>query len=148
MTECPFTPPHPVPLKHKPGLIQRFRIGWSSWVHTLYERAYTMKMGATKLPRLSIFIVNEKSLVTRVLDDPNREFPKHWLLNDLLEPLIGNAVFVANGTEWEHQRQMVNPAFIHTKLKRVFPVMMDAAGELVERMRRRAAAGAPVDIDP
>ena len=150
MTECPFTPPYPVPLKHKPGLIQRFRIGWSSWVHTLYERAYTMKMGATKLPRLSIFIVNEKSLVTRVLDDLNREFPKHWLLNDLLEPLIGNAIFVANGAEWEHQRQMVNPAFIHTNLKRAFPVMIGAAGELVERMRMRAraAAGAPVDIDP
>jgi hypothetical protein len=67
MAECPFIPPYPVPPARKPGLLGRFVLGWGSWVHTLFAGAYTMKLGHTRLPRLSVFMVNELSLVRRVL---------------------------------------------------------------------------------
>jgi cytochrome P450 len=150
MAECPFIPPYPTPLKTKPGLMKRLWIGWHSWIHSLSESAYSMKMGGTRLARVMIYIVNEMPLVTRVLDDEKREFPKHWLLNDLLEPILGKGLFIANGEEWENQRQMVTPAFIHTNLKRVFPKMEQAASAMIARMREQVAqgGGAPVDVDP
>lgn len=59
----PFIPPFPKPLKSKAGLIRRFLIGRSSWIHTLFEKSYTLKLGRTRLPRLTFFVVGEPSLV-------------------------------------------------------------------------------------
>ncbi|NBC36212.1 cytochrome P450 [Novosphingobium sp. FSY-8] len=143
----PFEPPWPRPHDRKPGLWARFRLGWHSWVHTLCARAYGMKMGETRLPRLAMFMVNELPLVHRVLDDAEGDFPKHWLLDDLLRPLIGQGVFVANGAEWQRQRAMINPAFVHTNMARAFPVMMAAAQDLVARLKAMDLSR-PVDVDP
>ncbi len=149
--KCPFTPPYPIPLRNKPTLLERFRIGWfQSWIQMLYERTYTMKLGSTQLPTVKAFMVNEMSLVAKVLDDPEGEFPKHELMNVLLEPMIGNSIFVSNGEEWANQRAMINPAFVHTNLKRAFPLMAAATGDIIARMKDKAreAAGQPFDVDP
>jgi cytochrome P450 len=145
--KCPFIPPYPVPLKDKAGLLRRFWTGWNSWIHTLFERSYTMKMGGVSLPRLKLYVVNDLAIVARVLDDPQREYPKHPMLMDLLGPLIGDSVFSANGKAWADQRQMVNPAFAHTNLARVFPMMDSAAQDLIAIMRADDLSR-PVDIDP
>ena len=149
-----FTPPYPVPPKTKPGLIRRFRVGWNSWIHTLFEKSYTMKMGELHLPRLDIYMANDPDVVHRVLDDVRDAddgnpgtFPKHWMVNDILDPLIGNSVFNANGAEWENQRRMVNPAFQHTHLRAAFPLMQAAVDEVIGRMAAEDLAG-PVHIDP
>lgn len=145
--KCPFTPPYPEPLKSKAGLLKRFVIGWNSWVHTLFERSYTMKMGLVSLPRLKLYVVNDLDIVGRVLDDPRRQYPKHPMLMDMLGPLIGNSVFSANGQDWADQREMINPAFAHTNLKRGYAMMLGAAQDLVATMRSQDLTR-PVDIDP
>lgn len=145
MAECPFIPPYPVPPARKPGLLRRFVLGWGSWVHTLFAGAYTMKLGHTRLPRLSVFMVNELSLVRRVLG--GGDFPKHDLLSDMLGPLVGSSVFSANGAQWRRQRAMVNPAFVHANLARAFPMMLAAADDMVARLKAVARKG-PVCIDP
>ncbi len=145
--QCPFIPPFPEPLKTKAGLLRRFAIGWNSWIHTLFERSYTMKMGLVSLPRLKLYVVNDLDIVTRVLDDPRREYPKHPVLMDMLGPLIGVSTFSANGQEWADQRQMVNPAFAHTNLQRGYARMLGAAEDVVAMMRD-ADRTRPVDIDP
>jgi cytochrome P450 len=145
--KCPFIPPFPEPLKTKAGLLRRFMIGWNSWVHTLFERSYTMKMGLVSLPRLKLYVVNDLDIVGPVLDDPRREYPKHPVLMDMLGPLIGTSVFSANGKEWADQRAMVNPAFAHTNLQRGYARMLDASEDVVAMMRA-ADRSRPVDIDP
>lgn len=147
--ECPamFTPPYPIPHKSKASLFKRFLTGWNSWIHTLFDRSYTMQMGEIRLPKLDFFIANDLSVVDRVMDDKEKVFPKHRFLNDLLDPLIGNSVFSANGQDWEEQREMVNPAFAHTNLKRVFPAMEAAVIDLlatIEGMDRSK----PIEVDP
>ncbi len=145
--KCPFIPPYPEPLKTKAGLLRRFVIGWDSWIHTLFERSYTMKMGQVSLPGMKLFIVNDLDIVGRVLDDPRREYPKHPVLMDMLGPLIGNSVFSANGQDWADQREMVNPAFQHTNLKRAYAMMHGAAQDVVATMRGQDLSR-PVDVDP
>ncbi|MDE2404972.1 MAG: cytochrome P450 [Sphingomonadales bacterium] len=145
--QCPFTPPFPPPLKSKAGLLKRFTTGWKSWIHTLFEKSYRMKMGSFKVPTETFFVVNELSLVAKVMDDEHKEFPKHRLMNDMLDPLLGRSVFSTNGKLWEDQREMINPAFMHTNLKRAFPAMDASAADLVALLGAQDLSK-PVDIDP
>lgn len=146
MTEGWFTPPYPLPHRSKLSFIRRFFCGRHSWIHTLFEKSYTMKMGEVRLPRLDFFIVNELALVCKVLEEDGGNFPKHHLLRALLDPLIGESVFSANGEAWAHQRKMVNPSFAHTNLNKTFDSMDQAVRQLVERLQARDPA-APVPID-
>ncbi|TZG25170.1 cytochrome P450 [Sphingomonas montanisoli] len=142
-----FTPPYPVPHKSKASLFKRFLTGWSSWIHTLFDKSYTMKMGEIRLPRLDFYIANDLEVVDRVMDDREKVFPKHPFLNDLLDPLIGNSVFSANGEDWEQQRAMVNPAFAHTNLKRVYPAMQGAVDDLMAQITALDRSK-PIGVDP
>ena len=160
MADCPFyhanldpsapdllIPPFPTPLKTRAGLLRRFLLGRNSWIHTLYAKSYSMKLGSHRLPRLRFFIANEASLVAEVMDDRTHKFPKHRILNDMLDPLLGAGVFSVNGKAWEDQRAMINPAFALTNLKRAFPAMAAAGADLVALIRARDLAR-PLDIDP
>lgn len=147
MTDGLFTPPYPVPHKSKASLFKRFLTGWNSWIHTLFDRSYTMQMGEIRLPRLDFYIANDLSVVDRVLDDREKIFPKHEFLNELLDPLIGNSVFSANGKDWEDQRAMVNPAFAHTNLKLVFPAMQAAVDDLLAHIATLDRSK-PIEVDP
>ena len=141
-----FVPPFPDPHPKKSSLFWRFVRGWNSWIHVLFAKSYTMKMGEIRTPGLHMYIANELSLVKRIMDGW-REFPKHHLLVRTLEPAIGNSVFSANGDDWATQRAMINPAFQHTALSRTLPMMRDAADALVARIRAMNLAR-PIDIDP
>ena len=142
-----FTPPYPVPHKSKSGFLTRFVRGWHSWLHVLFEKSYTMKLGEVHIPALSFYVANELPLVRRVLEEEVADFPKHGFLRGLLDPLIGNSVFAASGEEWAEQRAMVNPAFGHTALKRVFASMTAAVDDFVARLGREDLS-TPVEIDP
>jgi len=141
-----FTPPFPAPHASKSSFLLRFWRGWNSWIHVLFERSYTMKMGEIHTPALDFYIANELPLVRRILETEWKQFPKHQFQRDLLLPLIGNSVFSANGQDWEDQRQMVNPAFGHTALKTVFPMMSDAVDDLIAQIRAMDLTR-PVPID-
>ncbi|MCK8456320.1 cytochrome P450 [Sphingomonas faeni] len=142
-----FTPPYPQPHATRSSLLKRFLRGWNSWIHVLFDKSYTMKMGEIHTPALSFYIANELPLVHRILETDAEIFPKHRFLQDLLDPLIGNAVFSAIGQDWRDQRAMVNPAFSHTALKGVFPMMAAAVDDLLATMRALDLAK-PVSIDP
>lgn len=142
-----FTPPYPVPHRSKSGLLARFVRGWRSWLDVLFEKSYTMKLGEVHIPALSFYVANELPLVRRVLEQEVADFPKHGFLRGLLDPLIGNSVFAASGAEWAEQRAMVNPAFGHTALKRVFASMSAAVDDFVARLGEQDLSK-PVEIDP
>lgn len=145
--QCPFTPPYPKPLRGTAGFFTRFVNGWNSWIHTLSEKSYRMKMGEYRVPTEKYFVLNELSLVGQVMDDAERQYPKHRLMNDMLDPLLGRSVFSTNGKLWEDQRRMINPAFLHTNLARAFPAMAASARELIAVLRAQDL-DRPVDIDP
>jgi cytochrome P450 len=142
-----FTPPYPLPHRSKSGYLTRFVRGWRSWLDVFFEKSYTMKLGEVHIPALSFYVANELPLVRRVLEEEVANFPKHGFLRGLLDPLIGNSVFAASGEEWAEQRAMVNPAFGHTALKRVFALMSEAVDDFVARLSAQDLAR-PVEIDP
>jgi len=142
-----FTPPYPEPLKSKAKAVRRFATNWKSWIHGLFEKSYTMKMGEVHLPKLSVYMPNDLSLVDDVLDDRQHVYPKHGHLIEMLNPLIGNSVFSANGDDWQSQRQMVKPAYAQTGLKRAFPLMKGAVDQLIRHMGSLDLSK-PVSVEP
>lgn len=134
-----FKPPYPKPNKSKLSLVKRFAGGFNSWIHVLFEKSYKMKLGHVKLPKTDLFMPCEPSLVKKVMKTEYKDYPKHKLLGKMLKPLLGESIFTTNGKEWERQRKMMNPAFAHTHLKTVFPLMSDAVNDMVNRFNRYKA---------
>ncbi|MET0137645.1 MAG: cytochrome P450 [Sphingobium sp.] len=141
-----FVPPYPRPVPGRFDKARRFFMGLHSWIHILSEKNFTMKMGEVRARGEHMYIANELSLVDRILRG-GTQFPKHWGLVRGLRSLIGNAIFSANGKDWEDQRAMVNPAFAHTALAKSMPMMVGAADALLERLAA-ADRTKPVNIDP
>jgi cytochrome P450 len=142
-----FIPPYPAPNKSKAGMIKRFSKSWNSWIHSLFEKSYTMKVGHVKIFKKEIFMVNEPSLVKKVMVDEWKDFPKHHLLTDVLKPLLGESIFTTNGEVWRKQRDMIDPAFAHTRLEKAFPLMSDAVADMLKRIEAEAKSGKFV-VDP
>ena len=142
-----FTPPYPRPPRSKRGLVKRFLRGWHSWIHVLFDKSYTMKMGEIRLPGRTMYIANELPLVDTILRG-GTAYPKHSELVRNLDPLIGNSVFSANGADWESQRAMVNPAFAHTALGRSMPLMVAAVDDLVARIAAAVASTSSPSSSP
>lgn len=143
MTSCPV---HPRPLKNKAGLWRLFFKKHRSWMDGLYERSYSMKMGEIALPRGHLYMVNQPDLVRRVMVDEYAQFPKHGMMGDILQPLLGESIFTTNGPLWQKQRAMLNPAFEMARVQYVFSLMRDAAAAMEKRLAAQDGAD-KTDID-
>jgi len=128
-----FRPPAPVPPKKQPSFIEfMWRMRHDS-LAILNERSYGMKMGRVWFPGREVFMVNQPSLVRRILVEKMDAYPKTSLLEPILRPLLGDGVFVSNGDLWKRQRRMINPAFEQARVEDVLPHMLEG----VEALRLR-----------
>lgn len=139
-------PVRPQPLKNKAGIWKLFFKKHRSWMDGLYERSYSMKMGEVRLPGAPLYMVNQPDLVRRVMVDEFAAFPKHKMMGDILEPLLGESIFTTNGALWKKQREMLNPAFEMARVQHVFSLMQDAATAMDARLEKYAAQEA-ADMD-
>ena len=149
VSRCPFAafiPPYPKPHKTKSSFFLRFFRGWHSWLHVLFEKSYSMRMGEIRQPGGSVFMVNEPKWVKHILVDEARAFPKHDLMHQLLEPLLGVSIFTTNGEVWERQRRLVDQAFAQARLQLVFPAMQESVSALLLRLDK-VADGRDFEVD-
>jgi cytochrome P450 len=129
-----FCPHYPRPRKNKASGLLMFFSARRSWLDALYERSYRMQMGEVHLPGLDLYMVNNPALVRQVMDSQAQDFPKSPLLGEALEPLLGESIFTTNGSQWQRQREMMNPAFEQARLQVAFPVMLDATKDMMQRL--------------
>lgn len=80
----------------------------------------------------------------QVLRDRVDEYPKSVVTKLILEPAIGDSLFVAEGAQWMWQRRTAAPAFSHRHVSALGPVMTAAAQRSVARLDR--AAGRAADL--
>jgi cytochrome P450 len=130
-----FCPHYPRPAAKRPAAWRMFLSKRRSWLDSLYERSYRMKMGEVHLPGVDLYMVNEPAIVRQVMVDQASAFPKHSMLGDALRPLLGDSIFTTNGEVWERQRKLMDPSFEAARVKLVFGRMQDAAQAMVQRMR-------------
>lgn len=138
-------PVFPKPAKSKASLWKVFFTKRHSWLDALYERSYRMKMGEFKLPGFRLYMVNQPDLVRKVMVQDVANFPKNRLLGEILEPLLGESIFTTNGEQWQKQRNMLDPAFKHTRVQQVFGLMQAAVNDMSTRLTQHQPGQ---DIDP
>jgi cytochrome P450 len=51
-----------------------------------------------------------------------------------LAPLLGDGVLLSAGKRWEHDRKMLEPAFMQMRLEALFPKMLSAIQDWIERL--------------
>ncbi len=141
-----FCPVYPRP---RPGRIASWLMFFrarKSWMHSLFERSYRMKMGEVHLFGRHVYMVNEPKWVRHVMVDAVAQYPKHELLGKALQPLLGESIFTTNGAQWARQRKMMNPAFEQARVAVAFPLMLDAAQAMVQRLDA-LPDGAQADVE-
>jgi cytochrome P450 len=79
--------------------------------------------------------ITEPSLIKTVLLDRREAFPRTYVTQRLLGPLLGNGVLTADGRDWKWQRQTAAPVFRHGDLLAFVPTMVAAAERLLADWR-------------
>ena len=112
-----------------------------SMLNMLPVAAYRVQMGVTRLANRKLYLVNAPETVRHVLSECPFKFPKHRYIEDILRPLIGISLFNANGDQWQRQRRIVDQAFVQAALRNVFPVMLEAMDDMLNRLDGVALGG-------
>ena len=105
---------------------------------------------ATRQPMLSgktgkrWHMVMDPGALKRVLRDKVEDYPKSEVTKLILEPAIGDSLFVAEGAEWLWQRRTAAPVFSHRNVAALAPVMTAAAERASARIG--AATGRAADM--
>ena len=79
-------------------------------------------------------MINQPDLIKTVLKTRPEDFPKSMRISEGLRPLLGDSVFLINGTQWQAQRRIIDPAFEGGRLRAVMPSMQAAANAVVDRI--------------
>ncbi len=104
---------------------------------------------ATRAPILSgatgkrWHMVMDPDALRIILRDRVEDYPKSMVTKLILEPAIGNSMFVAEGAEWLWQRRTAAPVFTHGNIANLAPVMTLAAEHAAARFD--AACGRAID---
>ena len=138
-------PPLPVrvPLATEPlGILGSLRAGRRNVLELIPEIA-------THAPILSgrtgkrWHMVMDPAALKQILRDRVQDYPKSVVTKLLLEPAIGDSLFVAEGQSWLWQRRTAAPVFSQRNVAALAPVMTAAA----ETACTRIAAAGPRAVD-
>jgi cytochrome P450 len=79
-------------------------------------------------------MVMDPDALKRILRDNLANYPKSMVTKLILEPAIGDSLFVAEGAEWMWQRRTAAPVFTHRNVSALGPVMTVAAERACGRL--------------
>ena len=103
-------------------------------LHTLPRDCYTRDIVSVPIGRRPVFIVNHPETIRRIVNEDREFYPKSDLMISTLMPLIGEGVLVSGGERWEHDRKMLEPAFMQMRLEALFPKMREAVDDWIRRL--------------
>lgn len=105
---------------------------------------------ATHLPILSgrtgvrWHMVMDPTAMRHILKDNVDNYPKSPTTKNILQPAIGEGLFLAEGSHWRWQRRAMAPVFSMRNIQNLTPFMTAAAQASVDRFAD--ANGQPVDV--
>lgn len=149
MTELRPVPPSPaalhpvrVPLTNVPlGILGSLKAGRENVLLLIPEIA-------TRAPIISgrtgkrWHMVMDPGALRRILRDNVENFPKSVVTKLILEPAIGDSLFVAEGQQWLWQRRTAAPVFSQRNVAALAPVMTAAADRASARIATAAGRAA------
>jgi len=79
-------------------------------------------------------MVMEPKAIGRMLKDKLDIYPKSDITKNMLEPAIGQSMFIAEGAHWRWQRRAAAPVFTHRNIANLAPIMSAAADATCARL--------------
>ncbi|WP_415920547.1 cytochrome P450 [Tateyamaria sp. SN6-1] len=128
------TPPKPPSRPDRVSLLRYARLFRQDILSAQPARLYRAWMAEFRTPFFRSYLTNQPELVKTVLKERPSDFPKSDRIGEGLRPLLGNSVFLTNGTVWERQRRIIDPAFEGGRLRETFPAMWAASEAAAERL--------------
>ena len=95
-------------------------------------RAYELPIIHGKLYGRERILVNDPAAIRRVLIENPSAYEKPAPTRRLTRPIIGEGVFLSEGTEWRRQRRVLSPAFTPAHVEQLTPHFADAAEGLIQ----------------
>lgn len=89
-------------------------------------------------------MVMDPGALRHILRDRVDDYPKSLVTRLILQPAIGDSLFVAEGASWHWQRRTAAPVFSHRNVAALGPVMTAAAERASERLAQ--ADGRAADL--
>ncbi|CAG5132500.1 unnamed protein product [Candidula unifasciata] len=91
-----------------------------------------------------VMVVGDPEVLRNVLVKDSANFMKRKPFP--LAPRKSLGLFLENGHQWKRSRSLLTPAFSTGKLKKMTPIMSEAANILVERLTEKAKENSHLDI--
>ena len=139
-------PPKPKSRPEKVSLWRYMQLFRADILSAQPAKLYRAWMAEFKTPFFRSYMINDPSLIKRVLNERPDDFPKSDRIGAGLRPLLGESVFLTNGETWKRQRRIIDPAFEGGRLRDTFPAMWAAGEASVERLRP-LADGTPQEVE-
>ncbi|SMX35088.1 cytochrome P450 [Actibacterium lipolyticum] len=127
-------PPKPEPRAERVSLWRYVRLFRQDILSAQPAKLYRAKMAEFRTPFFRSYLLNQPDLIDVVLKERPMDFPKSDRIGEGLRPLLGNSVFLTNGTDWQRQRRIIDPAFEGGRLRDAFPGMVAAGQAASDRL--------------
>lgn len=85
-------------------------------------------------------MVMDPSALGQILKDKLPNYPKSMVTKSILEPAIGDSLFIAEGAHWQWQRRAAAPVFSARNIANLAPYMQRAADECLDRLSTQGEA--------
>lgn len=143
-TAQPPVTPARVPLTNVPlGILGSLKAGRRNVLELIPEVATRAPIISGRTVKRWHMVMSPEAL-RRILRENVENYPKSVVTKLILEPAIGDSLFVAEGAEWLWQRRTAAPVFSHRNVAALGPVMTAAAERAAARVDR--AVGRAADL--
>lgn len=99
------------------------------WPSEVFERGLCVY----KVIRRQVFVVSDPALIEYVMLTNVENFRKSDASRQMLEPLIGQSMFITHGDHWRRQRRIATPAFHTRHIRRFVDTMVAQTLAMLER---------------
>ena len=125
------------------GIWQSFRAAQRNVIELIPEAATRVPILSGRTGKRWHMLMDPEGL-RHVLRDRVEDYPKSVVTKLILEPAIGDSLFVAEGAQWMWQRRTAAPVFSHRNVAALAPVMTAAAERSAARLS--GAVGRAADL--
>lgn len=141
-----FIPPYPKRHKTSLGPLDTINYLRRDFLSIWPEKAFERQFMSEKIMNRMIFIANCPQVVSHVLLSNHANYErKTSLLRKMLTPLLGDGLFISDGTVWQQRRDLETPMFSDERLGEYLEVMNQAIEERVQRWSE-FATGATIPV--
>lgn len=93
-----------------------------------------------------VLYVRDVDLIKRLtIRDFDHFEDRSTVLDENLDQLFGNSMFLMRGEKWRHMRSTLSPAFTGSKMRQMFGLVSECANDLIQTLLRQSENGQNVN---